>query len=400
VLYSFILHNVARLKLYSGRGADHEAIERGMRLQREAAAWDLSTVPAFWARDFDDFDTALRRFEELIRVCRERGDEASSCGMLAHMAVIHAMTGHLKRAYELVAEALDLAHQTDQETWIGVALCAKGQVCVFAGELDAAEAAAVEVLRRVEVHPDETIAALAAVVLGLVAFSQGDYAEADSQFLHIQALNESTHTREPPNRFHPEQAEAVIALGDLDRAETLVSRMEARAKALPRPWILAVSTRCRGLLQSARGDQDGALVSMQEAMKHHHDLDMPFERARTLLALGQVHRRRNERRLARAAFEEALATFERLAVAPWAARARAEVARVPVRRASADLTPTEERVARLLATGLTNKEVGDRAFISPKTVAANLARIYDKLGVHSRAELGRVMNERERAVKT
>jgi DNA-binding CsgD family transcriptional regulator len=400
VLYSFILHNVARLKLYSGRGADHEAIERGMRLQREAAAWDVSTVPAFWARDFDDFDTALRRFEELIRVCRERGDEASSCGMLAHMAVIHAMTGHLQRARELVAEALDLARQTEQETWVGIALCAKGQVCVFAGELDEAREAAAEALRRLEAHPDETIAALAAVVLGLVAFSQGDYAEADRQFLRMEALNESTHTREPPNRFHPEQAEGVIALGDLDRAETLVSRMEARAKALPRPWILAVSTRCRGLLQSARGDQDGALVSMQEAMKHHHNLDMPFERARTLLALGQVHRRRNERRAARAAFEESLTILERLGVSPWVARAQAEIARVPVRRASADLTPTEERIARLVATGLTNREVADRAFVSAKTVEANLSRVYDKLGVHSRAELGRVMNERERAIKT
>jgi len=400
VLYSFILHNVARLKLYSGRGADHEAIERGMRLQREAAAWDVSTVPAFWARDFDDFDTAIHRFEELIRVCRERGDEASTCGMLAHIAVIHAMTGHLKRAHELVAEALDLAHQTEQETWIGVALCAKGQVCVFAGELDEAKEAAVEVLRRVEVHPDETIAALAAVVLGLVAFSQSDYAEADRQFLRMQVLNESTHAREPPNRFHAEQAEGVIAMGDLDRAEILVSRMEARARALPRPWILAVSARCRGLLQSVRSDQDGALASMQEAMTHHEHLDMPFERARTLLALGQVHRRRNERRAARAAFEEALATFERLGVSPWVVRAQAEIARVPVRRASADLTPTEERIAQLVATGLTNREGADRAFISAKTVEANLSRVYDKLGVHSRAELGRVMNERGRELKT
>jgi DNA-binding NarL/FixJ family response regulator len=81
-------------------------------------------------------------------------------------------------------------------------------------------------------------------------------------------------------------------------------------------------------------------------------------------------------------------------------RARAEIARVPVRRTSADLTPSEERIARLVATGLTNREVADRAFVSAKTVEANLARVYDKLGVHSRAELGRVMNERERAVKT
>src|SRR5260370_3764294 len=64
------------------------------------------------------------------------------------------------------------------------------------------------------------------------------------------------------------------------------------------------------------------------------------------------------------------------------------------------MTPSEERIAQLVATGLTNREVADRAFISPKTVEANLARIYDKLGVHSRAELGRVMNERERALKT
>jgi DNA-binding CsgD family transcriptional regulator len=400
VLYSFILHNLARLKLYSGRGADHEAIERGMRLQREAASWEMSTVPAFWARDFDDFDTAMRRFEELVRVCRERGDEASTCGMLAHMAVIQAMTGHLQRAHELAAEALELAHQTEQEAWIGVALVAKGQVCARAGELDDATSAAHEALRGLEVNPDRTIGALAAMVLGLVAFARGEYGEADLQFGRLDAVDEQDHTRESPNRYHGDRAEAVISLGDLDRAEALVSRLEERARGLPRPWILAISARTRGLLQSARGDQDGALASIQEAMKRHDLLDMPLERARTLLALGQVHRRRNERRAARAAFEESLATFERLGVTPWVARVQAEIARVPVRRASADLTPTEERIAQLAATGLTNREVADRAFISPKTVEANLARIYDKLGVHSRAELGRAMGERERAAKT
>jgi DNA-binding CsgD family transcriptional regulator len=71
-----------------------------------------------------------------------------------------------------------------------------------------------------------------------------------------------------------------------------------------------------------------------------------------------------------------------------------------VRRAATDLTPTEERIAQLVATGLTNREVADRAFISPKTVEANLARVYDKLGVHSRAELGRVMAERAKRVNS
>src|SRR5438132_5333541 len=397
---SFILHNVARLKLYSGRGADHDAVERGMRLQREAAAWDMSQVPAFWARDFDDFDTAIRRFEELVRICRERGDEASSSGLLANLAVIHSLTGHLQQAREVAAEALELAHQTEQEVWIEVALCAQGQVWARAGELELARAAADDVNRRLKVHPDETVAAIAAMVLGLVAFGRGDYAEAALQFAVNDAFDESHNIREPPNRYHADEAEAVISLGDLDRAEKLVSPLEERARALPRPWVRAVSSRCRGLLQSARGDQEVALVSMQEALKRHQALAMPFERARTLMALGQVHRRRNERRAARAAFEESLAVFERLGVSPWVERARAEIARIPVRRASADLTPSEEKIARLVATGLTNREVADRAFVSAKTVEANLSRVYGKLGVHSRAELGRVMNERERGLKT
>ena len=48
VLYSFALHNLALFKLYSGRGADHAAIERGMLLQRDVGAWEMSTVPAFF----------------------------------------------------------------------------------------------------------------------------------------------------------------------------------------------------------------------------------------------------------------------------------------------------------------------------------------------------------------
>ena len=53
-----------------------------------------------------------------------------------------------------------------------------------------------------------------------------------------------------------------------------------------------------------------------------------------------------------------------------------------------ELTATERRVAELAATGLTNREVAAQAFMSPKTVEANLARVYRKLGIRSRAELG------------
>jgi DNA-binding NarL/FixJ family response regulator len=57
------------------------------------------------------------------------------------------------------------------------------------------------------------------------------------------------------------------------------------------------------------------------------------------------------------------------------------------------LTASERRVAELAASGMTNKDVANALFISPKTVEANLARIYRKLGIKTRAELGRVIGD-------
>src|SRR5581483_8408852 len=176
--------------------------------------------------------------------------------------------------------------------------------------------------------------------------------------------------------------------------------LDERIRIVPRPWIQAVRCRSRALLLSARGDLDGAMAAMIEALEHHERLQMPFERARTLLELGRLLRRRKERREARAILEEALEAFERLGAPLWAELARAELARVPVRRAPSDLSPTEETIASLAATGLTNRAIAERIYLSPKTIEGNLARVYRKLGIRSRAELGRAMAERERAAET
>ena len=399
LLYSFALHNVARWKLYAGRGADHEAIERGIRLQRQAAAWEVSAVPAYWARDFDDFETARRRFGELLLAFQEQGDEARRCVALAHLAVIEAMTGHLDRARGLAAESRDLAEQTEQETWINIALWAQGYVAAQAGDADEARDATGQVLSRLERNPDAIVERMARDVLGITAFAAGDFAEADRELSRADAIDSSLHVREPAaERFQADHAEAVIALDDLDRAEDLVATLEARQERIPRPWLGAVSARCRALLLAARGDLDGALGAARQALDRHAGLEMPVERARTLLVLGRVLRRRKQRREARAAFEEALAVFEHVGASAWAARARGELARVPVRRAPAELTPTEERIAGLAATGLTNRVIAEQIFVSPKTVEANLARVYRKLAIRSRAELGRAMAERERVL--
>jgi DNA-binding NarL/FixJ family response regulator len=119
---------------------------------------------------------------------------------------------------------------------------------------------------------------------------------------------------------------------------------------------------------------------------------MPFERARTLLLLGQLRRRQRRKDPASACLQQALDIFEQLNIPLWADRARAELARANVGpRQTAQLTPSEQRVAELAASGMKNRDVATALFISPKTVEANLARIYRKLGIKSRAELGRHM---------
>ena len=83
-------------------------------------------------------------------------------------------------------------------------------------------------------------------------------------------------------------------------------------------------------------------------------------------------------------------SFEALGAEPWAARARAELARIGGRRSSAGaLTPAERRVADLVAEGRSNKEIAAVLFVTPKTVETQLSRMYRKLGVHSRTALTR-----------
>jgi DNA-binding NarL/FixJ family response regulator len=127
---------------------------------------------------------------------------------------------------------------------------------------------------------------------------------------------------------------------------------------------------------------------LDDALAQHGRASQPFETARTQLLRGIVERRSKQKRAAREYFESALGTFDSLGAPLWSTRARTELARAGgTPDASAALTPTEERVAHLVAEGKTNREVAGELFVSVKTVEANLTRIFHKLGVRSRAEL-------------
>ena len=189
-------------------------------------------------------------------------------------------------------------------------------------------------------------------------------------------------------RFVPDEIEALVALGRVEEAEALLSRLEERASRLDRPSALAAAGRARGLLETVRGRHEDGLAALESALVEHDRIRMPFERARTLLVLGSLERRAKHKRVARDSLHKALEAFEHLGARLWVERARTELASIGGRaRSSGDLTPTERRVAELVAEGRATKEVASLLFVSPKTVEGHLSRIYAKLGVHSRTEL-------------
>jgi DNA-binding NarL/FixJ family response regulator len=200
---------------------------------------------------------------------------------------------------------------------------------------------------------------------------------------------------------HGDAIEARIGVGDLDGAAALLAELEELGRESGRAWAVAAAVRCRGLLLVAgiaagapRAEfehvADQALALIDEALVLYERVDSPFDRARTLLARGAILRRANRRRAARETLREAIAAFESLGTLLWAAKARDEIARIGGRTAAGnDLTPSEQRIAELVADGKTNKEVAAILVIAERTVESVLTQIYRKLDVRSRTELVR-----------
>jgi DNA-binding NarL/FixJ family response regulator len=119
----------------------------------------------------------------------------------------------------------------------------------------------------------------------------------------------------------------------------------------------------------------------------------PFVRARLMLAHGSRLRRRRRVMEARTPLRIARESFTSLGVEPWCERARQELRSAGEgsrRQSRADwdlLTPQELQIAQLAAEGLSNKEIGQQLYLSPRTIGAHLYRIFPKLGITSRGQL-------------
>lgn len=317
--------------------------------------------------------------------------------ILGWMAEAQLIAGRFVVAGQLTREAVDRAEETGGTGGLPWEVGFHAVSLARMGLVDEAESTARQILDAGAV--DSTIGldgAPARLALGVAALSRGDAQLAVAQLRLLDELKREAGIREPRMCAHAgDFIEALVTAGDLEEATGVLARLDDEAATSRGRWSLATAERCRAMLHAARGDLDDAVPAAEASLDLFEGLPMPFERARTLLLIGQLRRRTRRKQLARDALHEALATFEDLQAPLWAERARAELARIPDHASAGGLTPTEERVARLAAEGLTNREIAERTFLSPKTVEVNLTRVYRKLGVRRAALANRLADTLE-----
>jgi DNA-binding CsgD family transcriptional regulator len=184
-------------------------------------------------------------------------------------------------------------------------------------------------------------------------------------------------------------AEAAAHIDGIEAAHDRVAQVQASVGRHPGTWIAIGLRHARALV----ADPEEAGDRFEEALAA--DLTRwPFQRARLQLAYGQWLRRQRRVADSRAVLRAARDTFDALGCAPWSEQARRELRASGERsrrrepEARDQLTAQELQIARLAAQGLSNREIGQRLFLSHRTISTHLYRVFPKLGITSRAELG------------
>lgn len=386
------------LRIISGGGLDEDNVRRALELEDRRAAGPVIFRPSAQSALFvawtGRLDEARNQMDAVRRRCVERGEESELIFVAVHSMLIDIWRGDFVAASVTVDEAMERAQQLGGEGPLSTALMMRAAVGAYAGRVDDARRDVADAQVAADRSYSYILAALPATILGFLETSLGNYEAASTALAPMVAklLAAPEGTEIYVAGFVPDAVEALVHLGRPDDAEPLVDALESNGRRLNRAWMLAVGSRCRSLLLAARGNLHAAHTVVRQAMAHHERLAMPFERARTQLMLGQLQRRQRQKDAAAKTLCEAVASFEQMGTPLWANRARAELARTGVGRSdAAGLTASERSVAELAASGMTNRDVAAALFISPKTVEANLARIYRKLDIHTRAELGRII---------
>ena len=393
VRLAYALAMQAFVRRFSGHAAWREPLAHGLALEANVELPTLDACPSAVDADLRrigfELDEARAAYEGMLGRSTERGDVPTEAWCRYGLASVEILAGRPDRAHVHAQELSDLAEQTALLRL--PALRASAHLALLAGEVDRARALLDTVLDEAASRGELHNLRAARQLEGLLELSLGDAAAAAAALAHAREIAEQVSVRDPGMlAFLVDEVEARASCGDIGGAARVLRLFESSTASSDGPWIGPLTQRARGIVRAAEGDLAGALNSLDAAVVAEGAVPLPLERARTRLVLGRVLRRAQRRSAAAAVLEDALARFEELGTRLWAERTREELARIGGRAPSSDdLTPTEQRIADLVAAGMTNREVAANLFVTPKTVESALTRIYRKLGVRSRTELAR-----------
>jgi DNA-binding CsgD family transcriptional regulator len=270
----------------------------------------------------------------------------------------------------------------------------RGHWTVAAGHVQAAEDAA-----RTFGGFAEIFAASARGILGFARDDPGEVLLGAATALAVPEIG----CYDDPAAFwwRPLQIWALIRTGRLGDAEAILAAFESRAADRGESLALINAAWLRGSLAMTRGELEQAGQVLRKGCQASAGGPFPFHRGLLNLQYGRCLAQLRRRKAAIAAVRAADGIFSALAARPFARAAAAELTALGVRpRGGGDpglpgLTAQELRVARLVASGLSNREAAAQLYLSPKTVEYHLASVFTKLGISHRHELAARVRGRE-----
>jgi DNA-binding CsgD family transcriptional regulator len=366
------------------------------RLTREAAEEQLDPDAALFlgpaALVVGAFDLGNDFLRAAVDGLRDEGRLGHLPRLLTLYSSMAARLGDWEEALTAADEARRLAEEFAEPQWEAAADTVISLVAAMRGDEQTAEHLAVRAEAVAEPAGANITMAFAQFGKVLAALSTGRHAEA---YAYAERLFDPTDSA-----YHPvisswliaDLAEAALHIDRLDAARTRVAQVETMAAGRPGAWIALVLSHARALV----AERAEAGERFDEALAR--DLARwPFQRARIQLAYGQWLRRRRHVAESRAVLRASRDTFDALGCGPWGEQARRELrasgerSRRRAPDARDQLTAQELQIAQLAAEGLSNREIGQRLYLSHRTISTHLYRLFPKLGITSRGELSSVL---------
>ena len=361
------------------------AVAGGALFSQDNAAFAFSTVTLTVA---DQWDTARAIFDDAFADARIRGSISAFAVASIFRGYLHVFTGDLSEAEADLRNAVDASRQHGLASGMPYALAFLADAQMQRGDLEAA----IETLAQVDALPE--LAREHAFVYdarGRLRYLQGRHRDALAEFDKGRQVYESVGGTNPAVvSWRSQMALAHHQLGEIDEAKRLAAEEVELARRWGAPRALAKSLRVAGMIE---GGERG-IELLEEAAALLGDSEAILERARGLLELGSALRRANRRSDAREHLRQALELAHQGEAAPLVTRAQDELMATgarPRRVALSGLdalTPSERRVAGMAAKEMTNRDIAQALFVTPKTVEVHLSSVYRKLGIASRAQLG------------